>query len=193
MSKPTAAEVAELAAAARQLLLNTERTGFLARSLDRVRDALEPFEPAPAVGMNTERELYIIPCGDGHTCLGFDVLLQRHKAVAEWLRGQGLQANDLPPEERGTMRAYTAYTALMARAHGYCQRNKLRCPTELTPQLIGLEGRRVEVTDRHGQSRRFQVGRSTGWLPCHLEISRRTSTGGPAVTGAPFQALRVLT
>ena len=193
MSKPTAAEVAELAAAARQLLLNTERTDFLARSLDRVRAALEPFEPAPAVGMNTAQELYIIPCADGHTCLGFDVLLRRHNAVAAWLRAEGLQADDLPPTERGTMRAYNAYTALMARTQGYCQRNKLRCPAELTPQLVGLEGRRVEVTDRHGQSRRFQVGRSTGWLPCHLEIARRNSTGGPAVTGAPFQAVRVLT
>ena len=44
MSKPTAKNVTELYRAARQLLLNTERTPFLEKSLDRVRDALEPFE-----------------------------------------------------------------------------------------------------------------------------------------------------
>jgi hypothetical protein len=90
------------------------------------------------------------------------------------------------------MPAYNAYTALMERAAAYCQRNDLRCPVELTAQLVGLEGKRVEVVDRHGERRRFQVGKSTGWMPCHLEISRRNSTGGPAVTGAPFQSVRVL-
>ena len=44
MSKTTAKEVTELHKAARQLLLNTERTPLLAQSLDRLRAALEPFE-----------------------------------------------------------------------------------------------------------------------------------------------------
>ena len=196
MSKPTAKDVAELYRAARQLLLNTERTAALAGSLDRLCAALGPFEesqPAtPAVTVNAEQELYVIPCGEGYSCLGFDVLLARHNAVAAWLRSEGLQADDLPPEVRGTMPAYHAYTALMDRAASYCQRNKLRCPAELTAQLIGLEGKRVEVVDRYGQRRRFIVGKSTGWQPCHLEIARRDSSGGPAVSGAPFQSVTVV-
>lgn len=48
----------------------------------------------------------------------------------------------------------------------------------LTKQLIGYEGYRVEVIDKRGQRRRFWVGRSTGWRPCHLEIPRRNSSGG---------------
>lgn len=62
----------------------------------------------------------------------------------------------------------------------------------LTPQLNGLEGWRVEVLDKDGHKRRFIVGRSTGWRPCHLEIARRTSLGGGAVYGAPFQYVRPL-
>lgn len=50
----------------------------------------------------------------------------------------------------------------------------------LTPQLVGLEGWRVEVEDVGGVKRRFIVGRSTGWWPCHLEIARRNSSGGTA-------------
>jgi hypothetical protein len=196
MSKPTAKAVTELYQAARQLLLNTERTPALAGSLDRLRAALGPFEKsqraARDVTVNAEQELYVIPCGDGYSCLGFDVLLARHKAVAAWLRGEGLQADDLPLESRGTIPAYNAYTALMERAASYCQRNNLRCPAELTPQLIGLEGKRVEVVDRHGERRRFIVGKSTGWQPCHLEIARRDSSGGPAVTGTPFQSVAVV-
>jgi hypothetical protein len=33
------------------------------------------------------------------------------------------------------------------------------------------------VTD-YGERRRFYVGRSSGWIPCHIERKLRTSTGG---------------
>jgi hypothetical protein len=194
MSKPSDKAVTELYQAARQLLLNTERTPAVAASLDRVRAALGPFEP-PArreVTVNAEQELYVIPDSHGYSCLGFDVLISRYNAIAAWLRKEGLQQTDLPPDGRGSMRAYTAYRTLLDRAAGYCQRNKLRCPAELTPQLTGLEGKRVEVVDHHGERRRFIVGKSTGWLPIHLEIARRNSSGGPAVTGAPFQSVRIV-
>ena len=49
----------------------------------------------------------------------------------------------------------------------------------LTPQLIGMEGWRVEVTsEMTGEVRRFIVGRSTGWRPCHIELKLRTSMDG---------------
>ena len=132
MSKPTAKDVSELYRAARQLLLNTERTPFLAKSLDRVRDALEPFEKSQRgtrdVGCNDEQALYVIPNPSGYSCLGYDVCLARHNALAAWLRGEGLKAVDLSLDTRGTLRAYNTYKALMERAGNYCQRNKLRCP-----------------------------------------------------------------
>ncbi len=60
---------------------------------------------------------------------------------------------------------------------GFAEKNALRDLSGLSPQLVGLEGWRVEVTKR-GESWRFIVGRSTGWRPCHLEISRRNAHGG---------------
>lgn len=48
----------------------------------------------------------------------------------------------------------------------------------LSPQLIGLEGWRVEVVTTYGEKRRFIVGKSTGWRPCHLEVLTRRSLGG---------------
>ena len=50
--------------------------------------------------------------------------------------------------------------------------------SDLTPQLRGLEGWRVEVVTLYGETRRFIVGRSTGWRPIHLEVHNRRSTGG---------------
>lgn len=56
----------------------------------------------------------------------------------------------------------------------------LRSDAGLTPALLGHEGWRVEVTRSSGAKERFIVGRSTGWIPCHIELKLRTSTGGPA-------------
>lgn len=60
------------------------------------------------------------------------------------------------------------------------EREKMRDYSDLTEQLKGLEGWRVEVITTYGEKRRFIVGRSTGWRPCHIEISRRSAFGGPS-------------
>lgn len=58
------------------------------------------------------------------------------------------------------------------------QREAIRDLSGLSPQLKGLEGWRVEVVDMQGETRRFIVGRSTGWRPCSLEIKTIRSHGG---------------
>ncbi len=60
------------------------------------------------------------------------------------------------------------------------QKESIRDYSALSPQLKGLEGYRVEVVTDYEETRRFIVGMSTGWRPCHLEISRRNSFGGGA-------------
>ncbi len=46
-------------------------------------------------------------------------------------------------------------------------------------QLVNLVGWRVEVIDEPGdEPRRFIVGISSGWRPCHLELNNITSSGG---------------
>lgn len=61
------------------------------------------------------------------------------------------------------------------------QRDAIRDLSGLSPQLLGLEGKRVEVTVR-GERYRFIVGRSTGWRPCHIERKTRRSYGGFAAS-----------
>ena len=58
------------------------------------------------------------------------------------------------------------------------EKDEVRDLGGLSNQLIGLEGCRVEVLDKHYKTRRFQVGRSTGWVPCHIELHRSDSSGG---------------
>lgn len=152
--------------------------------------ALRPVEPDPAlagVTVNAEQGLYVLPFPGGYTCLGFDVALRQARAVAEWA---GVPAPD--PARAGTLAGYADYLRAMAAARAKHDRTGERCPAELTPQLVGLEGRRVEVVDADGRTRRFKVGRSTGWLPCHLELHNARSVGGGPVMGAPFRSVRVV-
>jgi hypothetical protein len=69
------------------------------------------------------------------------------------------------------------------------QRSQLRDYSDLTTQLLGLEGWRVEVDTSYGKTRRFIVGRSTGWKPIHIELSRRDSRGGMGAS-KEYEAVR---
>lgn len=140
--------------------------------------------PRPAT-LNAEQRLFVIPCGSGYSCLGFDVCHEWTAKIAAELKRP-----DLAPveSERGTLAGY-------ARHESACEAARLspfRLSCMLTPQFIGLEGRWVEVEHADGQKRRFIVGKSTGWLPIHLEIARRNSSGGGGVYGAPFKSVRAL-
>ena len=148
-------------------------------------------DKADNISLNNEQELYVIHARHGYSCLGFDVMLRKHAAISAWLRSEGLPADDLPADVRGTIRGYKSYETAMQRASAHNARTGRRCPAELCPQLIGLEGKRVEVEFTDGTTERFWVGKSTGWMPCHLAISRRTSSGGFAVDG-PFKSVRVV-
>jgi hypothetical protein len=117
---------------------------------------------------------YIIKSDAGVSTLGFDVCLGRIERYA-----LNLGILDIPKAERGSRAAYDVMQTLMDALREIFEETGERAVADLSPQLNGLEGFRVEVVDEPGEApRRFIVGRSTGWLPCHLEIPRRDSSGG---------------
>jgi hypothetical protein len=71
------------------------------------------------------------------------------------------------------------------------QRASVRSDKGLTPQLVGLEGKRVEVVTSYDETRRFWVGKSTGWVPCHLEILKSNSMGGSPAEKA-YKSVRIV-
>lgn len=140
--------------------------------------------------VNKDQRLYAIPADGGYSCLGFDVAERRRVQVLSWVRGHG--AASIAPMKIGTLAAYWAYQDAMMEGFAYADNTGHRCGAELTPQLVGLEGKRVEVVDAYGEKRRFKVSKSGGWMPCHLELANSRSIGGRAVGGAPFKSIRVI-
>lgn len=128
------------------------------------------------VGIDHQNELYVIKSEGGVSCLGFDVCLERIERYA-----LNLFIEDIPKVTRGSREAYDTMRNLMDALKAHFDKTGERAVADLTPQLDGLEGWRVEVVDNEGDNpRRFIVGKSTGWLPIHLELPRRDSSGGAA-------------
>jgi len=127
--------------------------------------------------INTDQRLYVLTEGTGYTCLGFDVAERRRHALAQWTGMASQESVSI-----GTQAHYDAYRQAMAAAYAHHQQTGERCPVELEPRLIGLEGWRIEVTRRDGTTQRYIVGKSTGWLPCHLAIKQRNSIMGDPVS-----------
>lgn len=139
------------------------------------------------ISINKKQRLYVITSADGRSvsALGFDVLERRAGALARELGAPSGGA------AAGTLERYTEYMALLELARLRHEKSGWRSASGLSPQLCGLEGRRVEVVTTYGETRRFNVGESTGWLPCHLEISRRNCYGGPAAE-FEYNSVRVI-
>ena len=144
------------------------------------------------VTINEEQGLYVIPEAGGYSCLGFDVCLDRCWKYADWLRSRGFRVAAPSVRKRGSLEVYACYLKLLDKIRKVHTETGETCDVELTLSLIGLEGKRVEVVDRYCDKRRFQVGRSGGWIPVHLELHNRRSSGGTAVYGTPFRSVRVV-
>lgn len=140
------------------------------------------------VTLNAEQSLYVIDIGHGYTCLGFTVCQNWTRDIA-----QELGRRDLEPTAFGSLAAYAEYERAVEEARAHHMRTGYRLRCQLTPQLMGLEHRRVEVLDCHGERRQFVVGRSTGFIPIHLELSSERTRWGAPVTGAPFRSVRPIT
>jgi len=138
------------------------------------------------VTVNNEQALYVIPCGKGYTCLGFDVCIDWTTRLAKEMKVR------MKPVARGTIEAYDEYQRMIQIALMKYRRTGWKSQSQLIPEFIGKEGQRVEVVTSYGETERYYIGKSTGFIPCHLEIKRNDSTGGRAVTGYPFKSIKFL-
>lgn len=141
------------------------------------------------IELNMGDRLYNIHFAEGFTCLGFDVCFEKAKSLAKELNMPEPVWHEDPEDIRAL---YDYYSELCGMARVRHQNTGWKSKSWLTPQLMGLEGKRVEVVDCYGETRRFKVGKSTGHCPCHLELKSSSSRSGGAVSGAPFKSVKIL-
>jgi hypothetical protein len=128
------------------------------------------YQPIPGYG---ERGLFIIPAGGGCTTASREHVARRTTAIRAWLGdGRGVLATDPPAE------LWEAYAKALKDGADWSRQTGKRCDAELCRELIGLEGKRVQVTHPDGKIDRFTVGKSTGWMPCHIMKHNARSMDG---------------
>jgi hypothetical protein len=159
--------------------------------LEEITRKRRELNPVPEVTVNEDQKLYVISTPEGTSCFGFENAARETAALALWM-----QRKELLPKASsyGTLQGYESYQEILKITRTFMLDNGIRrCPVALTPELLGKEGARVEVplAGQTPNCKRFLVGMSTGWMPCHLELSRDNSTGGHAVSG-PFTKVDVI-
>lgn len=129
--------------------------------------------------------LYVMKFSHGYSCYGFDVLDRKARAVLQWMGENEILHNP------GSAEHFNQCNAILDRGDEYSRRTGKRCDAELVPALIGLEDKRIEC-EYFGEKRRFYVGKSIGWMPCHLEIKTRRSRDGCALIPDAIKNIRVI-
>lgn len=126
------------------------------------------------VTLNPEQRLYVIPCGDGYTCLGFDNARDHANQIADRLGQRGLAFGD---EDHGSLAGYAKYSAAID-AWG---RSPLTQQTYFDPGTDAKAVRVLETCRRDGRKVRLMLGNTaTGrcWLEEHDVVGRIGRSAG---------------
>lgn len=158
----------------------------------------------PEVTLNEDQKRYVIPSGDGYSCLGFDVAFKKATALAERIAAKrpdlAEQALDQMPDaaDWGTMAVYNAYKNLI----GLLSREKIDLGTWFDPDTHPEVKRQLELAMKGGYRLRIEYGdrdtgqawsdrpeagtisRSMGPMKVPLLIRRAGSYGGDAISDA---------
>lgn len=149
-----------------------------------------------SVTYSSKTRLFTIPCNGGFSCLGVEICRNRAAMLSAEL-GETLAEDYRAKRFDSPLALYADYCRLVEAARAKNSENGWRSQSELTPELVGLEGKRVEIVHSWPKSGkretiRFQVGRSTGFIPCHLMIHNSRCSGGPAVCLGKIETVRVI-
>ena len=144
------------------------------------------------ITVDTEKRMYDVPYStlSGSSRLPFEGVERRVNQFTEWL----LERNyTLPPiPECGTVAYYVYQEELMDIAYVHCQSTGEKFLTWLKPELIGYEGKTIEVVDKLGETQRFKLGVIGEWALQHVRILPGEEGSRPVI-GEPFQSIKVVT
>jgi hypothetical protein len=136
--------------------------------------------------INKEQGLFTFKNGKYFSCLGFEVVINKAKRLSEEL---GI---DCPNFRKGSKESLKFYYKMLKIASQKHEKTGWRSNSELYKPFIGHEGKRVEVEYTWGEKERFYIGKSMGFIPCHIMVKQSNSTGGPSVFNDSIKNFRFL-
>ena len=147
------------------------------------------------IKLNEKQRLYVIPCGKGYTCLGFDNCFDETSQLA-----QLLNAAPPNPAQIGTQGQYDYYQNIIAQ---FCRRPDLNQETWFDPGTLEPVKERLEHARLHDQKLRLFfgnretgqcwleendvlgfIGRSMGPMRIPILLANRNSSGGGGILTA---------
>jgi hypothetical protein len=141
--------------------------------------------PKSEIRKDDKQKVFCITTGKYTSLLGYDVCNNQYLALCKEL-------NINPTYDKGTLKQYNDYKRIVDIVSDMNSKTGFRSNSQLIPEFIGHEYKRVEVIRSNNEKARFIIGKSTGIIPIHLEIKTTRSTGGAAVYGYPFKKITFL-
>lgn len=132
------------------------------------------------LSINKDQRLYVMPCGGGFSCLGFDVL---YNSLHRYPKVLGVPVKS---KNKGSRRMFTEYHKILE----VMRKSGKRYDCDLFKPFVGHEGERVEVVYSWGETERFYIGKTTGFIPVHIGLKRRNSWGGDPVMADSIKSYR---
>ncbi len=156
------------------------------------------------ITINTDQRLYVITCGGGYTCLGFDVCFDHAKELAKRVDRPDLAPN---PDDKGTLGQYAQYQDLLRiYATHPANRKTFYVTDNVPPKLIQVleslirSGERVHLFKGDADTGEdwledFEVvgriGRSMGPMRVPLLIEDGECGGGSIITNSVLRIQRL--
>lgn len=126
------------------------------------------------VTLNVVQALYVIPCGDGYSCMGFDNARDHAQQIAAKLRQPGLAFG---PGDHATLAGYAKYQAAIAA--WAC--SPLSRETYFDPGTDPKAAQALETCRRNHRKARLMLGDTTTgecWLDEHDVVGHIGRSGG---------------
>jgi hypothetical protein len=125
--------------------------------------------------INKEQGLFVFKHGKYVSCLGFGVVINKTKNLSKELN------INCPNFRKGSKASLKFYYKVINIAKKKNKQTGWKSQSELFVPFIGNEGKRVEVEYNWGEKERFYIGKSMGFIPCHIMVKQSNSTGGASV------------
>src|SRR5260221_108576 len=142
--------------------------------------------------VDPEKRVYRIPTmtSDDTISIEYDSVSEFIEQFSTWLTERGYEVPPVP--EVGTVEHYLTQEELGTMIYKHWEDTGEQFREWLIPELIGYEGKTLEVVTCWGETQRFTLGLTGVWAAHHVTVIPGNEGFHPVI-GHPFQSIKVVT